>query len=109
MTATGREAEELGRWRFADGVAPDAACLDGHFPGDPVVPAAALLAQAALSMADAGLAVAEIRRAKFLRPLRPGRPFEIVARASASGVSIRWLGEEGTLAEATGALRPVDA
>lgn len=74
-----------------------------------MVPGAALLARGALAMADAGMPLAGIRRVKFLRPLRPGRPFEIVARASARGVSIRWTGEEGTLAEASASLRAADA
>jgi len=63
-------------------VAPDHACLPGHFPGQPLVPGVMLLEQVArLVRARHGLRVTRIVEAKFLAPLEPGRE----ARVSVSG------------------------
>ncbi len=48
---------------------------EGHFPGNPVIPGAVLLAETLGAIAAAAgldLAVARIRSAKFLAPARPG-------------------------------------
>jgi len=44
----------------------------GHFPGNPLVPAAELIAWAMTVAEAAGVATACIARAKFLLPVRPG-------------------------------------
>ncbi len=47
----------------------------GHFPGDPIAPAALILCEvldAARSLASDTAVVAGIDRAKFVSPLRPG-------------------------------------
>jgi 3-hydroxymyristoyl/3-hydroxydecanoyl-(acyl carrier protein) dehydratase len=52
----------------------DHPCLEGHFPGRPVVPAVVIL-DAVLSEADRlrpGLCATELSHAKFQRPLEPG-------------------------------------
>jgi 3-hydroxyacyl-[acyl-carrier-protein] dehydratase len=57
--------------RFA-GDHPSAA---GHFPGNPIIPGAALLDVALSAVAvprGGGLAACAIRAAKFLHPVRPG-------------------------------------
>jgi 3-hydroxymyristoyl/3-hydroxydecanoyl-(acyl carrier protein) dehydratase len=64
-------------------VAADHPMLPGHFPGDPIVPGAWLLAQV-IDDAGAWLAaqppvrrVAGVRSVKFLQPLRPEQRFVI--------------------------------
>jgi 3-hydroxyacyl-[acyl-carrier-protein] dehydratase len=55
--------------------APDYAAAQGHFPGNPIIPGAALLDEVMQAMeAEAGhsFAACEIRSAKFLHPVRPG-------------------------------------
>ena len=56
-------------------IAAGAACLDGHFPGRPLVPAVVLLDEAcALARAHTGaLRLARVLHAKFLRPVGPGQ------------------------------------
>lgn len=53
--------------------------LPGHFPGNPIVPGAYLLAWAVqqadiwLTVQNDGRRVVSVARVKFLRPLRPGQ------------------------------------
>lgn len=55
-------------------VADDDPCLDGHFPGEPIVPAVVILdAVIAFASEHNGSEVVAIERCKFLRPLRPGQ------------------------------------
>ena len=53
----------------------DHPALPGHFPGNPIIPGALLLSEAAQAIA-AELAAApellQVQAAKFLRPVRPG-------------------------------------
>lgn len=77
-------------WQVPGGIPATAPCLDGHFPGDPIVPGAVLLGHAALGLARAGLTIAALRRVSFLHPLRPDQDFAIAVRRQGQGAEIRW-------------------
>lgn len=67
--------------------APDHPTGVGHFPNNPIIPGALLLAQV-LSALDANCALAgrrEIRQVKFLHPVRPGDHCVIRWRRLAGG------------------------
>jgi 3-hydroxymyristoyl/3-hydroxydecanoyl-(acyl carrier protein) dehydratase len=59
----------------------------GHFPGNPIIPGALLLALALRALLPPGGARPpwELRQAKFLRPVRPGDRVEIRWRAGLDG------------------------
>jgi 3-hydroxymyristoyl/3-hydroxydecanoyl-(acyl carrier protein) dehydratase len=61
----------------------DAPCLSGHFPGRPVVPAVAILAEL-ISWAEreTGQAIAGVRSARFRRPLLPGVTWRVDLEAT---------------------------
>ena len=53
----------------------DHPAAQGHFPGNPTVPGALLLSEAAQAIAadlDSAPALCQVRSAKFLHPVRPG-------------------------------------
>lgn len=54
----------------------DAACLDGHFPGRPVIPGVVLLDAALTAFGLSG--PVRIAQAKFLRPCAPGMPLDML-------------------------------
>lgn len=89
-------------WRaeIPQGVSADAACLDGHFPGNPIVPGAVLLALAARELEAEGFEVSKLGRMKFLQPLLPGRPLTIAFEIKHSRATATWLDEETVLARA---------
>lgn len=72
------------RYRFAAGFAG----FDGHFPGDPVLPAVIQLL-AALLLAERvegrRLRLAAVPSAKFLRPVRPGEEIVVTCRVRSEG------------------------
>lgn len=88
-------------WSFPRGVPADASCFEGHFPMDPIVPGAYLLALAQARLENAGWQIASARRVKFQAPLRPGEAFELHAVPSASGATLRWLRSDTKIAEAS--------
>lgn len=59
------------------GFPADSLFLDGHFPGNPIVPGAVLLGQLARCLRPTGRGLARVDRMKFLRTLGPDTPFEI--------------------------------
>lgn len=88
------------RWTAPGGIPAGASCLDGHFPGSPIVPGAVLLAHAANVLRGAGQGIAAVRRMKFLQPLGPETPFELRIDPTGTGARITWHAGERTLAEA---------
>lgn len=77
---------------FALTIAPDHPAFAGHFPGQPVLPGVALLAEVLEAvLADPALAalvgpVPCIGAAKFLAPVRPGAQLTIELSGSAHGL-----------------------
>ncbi len=69
-------------------IAPDHPACAGHFPGNPIVPGAWLLAAVAQQIAAAagpGYATAAVKSAKFFHPVRPGESVDIDYALSAQG------------------------
>lgn len=62
-------------------VAADHPMLAGHFPGNPIVPGAWLLAWVVAAVAERRT-VKGVKRVKFLRPLAPEQLFECALRES---------------------------
>jgi 3-hydroxyacyl-[acyl-carrier-protein] dehydratase len=60
-------------------IAPDHPAFAGHFPGNPILPGAWLLAEVVREITAAAGAAApcSIKSAKFFRPVRPGDSVEI--------------------------------
>ena len=73
------------RFCSPSGFPADSRCLDGHFPGNPIVPGAVILAYLAGRLAETGRALARIERMKFQRVLLPGVPFEVRLTSGAGG------------------------
>lgn len=67
---------------------PDHPAAQGHFPGNPIIPGAALLSET-LRLIESELGHSllpfEIRSAKFFRPTRPGDRVVIEFTGSAAG------------------------
>lgn len=80
-------------------VDPAHPALAGHFPGNPIVPAAMLLRFVALTLEHAGHVLTTIERIKFLRPVRPGEQIEVtVAPIDDTRGSIEMMVDGGTVA-----------
>lgn len=95
--------------RRALDVPADHPAYAGHFPGRPLLPAVALLAEvlAALESASArGLAQWTIAQAKFTRPVTPGTPLTL-AHDPAGQASVRFevSSPEGVVASGVAAAR----
>ncbi len=94
----------------------DDPCLDGHFPGNPLVPGVVVLDFAAHALPGAlpprdgdGAAaqVAGVAQVKFASPLRPGEPFTIEYRTlpEATCVGFRCTSADRLIAEGVFLLR----
>ena len=88
-------------WQYPSGIPASANCLEGHFPGNPIVPGAYLLALAEACLSDAGWRIASVRRVKFRAPLRPEEAFALSAIPTVRGVSLQWIRSGLKIAEAT--------
>ena len=68
--------------------APDHPTATGHFPGNPIIPGALLLAEVLAAIAKANgseRASCTVKSAKFQHPVRPGDRVDIEYRNTASG------------------------
>ncbi|WP_024868492.1 dehydratase [Pseudoxanthomonas suwonensis] len=81
-------------------IPPDHPCLDGHFPGRPLVPGVVLLEHVlqAIEAAHAPAAPLRLPQVKFLRPLLPGQVAEVVLDGAAPRWRFEVRGEDGVLA-----------
>ncbi len=92
----------------SDGICAKSRFLDGHFPGNPIVPGAVLLGLAEQALQDIGYEIKTIQRLKFLRQLSPDQPYEIEIEMSLPRARIAWISGTETLADARVELRPTD-
>lgn len=90
---------------FEQGVPNNAPCLDGHFPGNPIVPGAVLLGMAETALAERGITIARVQRIKFLRPLAPDTSVEISVVGDDNSATIHWNSPKENLAQARVALQ----
>jgi 3-hydroxymyristoyl/3-hydroxydecanoyl-(acyl carrier protein) dehydratase len=106
------EASELDavdyRFSLPSGFPKDSCFLDGHFPGNPIVPGAVILGTLAARLAAVDLAVARVIRMKFIRLLRPNVPIEITVVSKGRGVHAEFRDGEGVVASASLLLRRRD-
>ena len=104
------------RFCLPDGFPEDSRFLDGHFPGNPIVPGAVILGYLAARLAAVDLAIAKVTRMKFIRLLRPEVPMEITVVSKGRGVQAEFRPEfraefrdgEGVVASASLVLRGRD-
>lgn len=80
-------------------VPAEAACLDGHFPGNPLVPGVVILdTLVRLAEQTPGLRVTGIRQCKFLQPLYPDMRCTLECLPPVDGVmQFRGTGVDGTV------------
>lgn len=94
--------------RVSDAVSPRNPALPGHFPGNPVVPGALLLARVVNAVKAAfDRSVETIAVAKFHTPLKPAEQFEIeLSRLDDDIIKFRVLRDETLIASGKLKTRP---
>jgi 3-hydroxymyristoyl/3-hydroxydecanoyl-(acyl carrier protein) dehydratase len=95
-------------WQSPAGFPADSRCLDGHFPGRPIVPGAVTLAFLAARLAETGRAIARVERMKFQRTLGPGVPFDVRLTHADGQSRADWRDAQGVFASARLVLRRDD-
>ena len=98
------EAERV--FTHPQGFPADSPFLEGHFPGNPVVPGAMMLGYLADCLSGVGLAIDRVRRMKFRRPLPPGRAIEVKLVERDGEASVEFRDADGVVASGTLVLRP---
>jgi len=93
---------------FDDGAPIGAPFLDGHFPGNPIVPGAVLLGYAAHALSEQRREIASVVRMKFLRPLLPGVPFIVEIAETTDSTTLVWQSDGSVFAKARVILRGHD-
>jgi 3-hydroxymyristoyl/3-hydroxydecanoyl-(acyl carrier protein) dehydratase len=78
----------------------DHPCLAGHFPGRPLVPGVVLLERVleAIELGHGPVCRLRVPQVKFLQPLLPGRPAQVVVDGAAPRWRFEVRGEAGVLA-----------
>ena len=84
-------------------VRPDLPYLEGHFPGNPILPAIAIIdASAYLLQQDLGVkkwTVKSVMSAKFMSPIMPGQTVQIAWQLVSEGVwKVNWSNEDSSKA-----------
>lgn len=74
--------------------------LDGHFPGNPIVPGAVILGYLAARLAESGLSILRVNRMKFLRPLLPDTPMEVLLHQRGDAMRVDFRDADGVFATA---------
>lgn len=92
----------------SSGIALDAPFLQGHFPGNPIVPGAVLLGFSTKALLDLGYEITQIQRMKFKKPLLPCQPFEISFEKGGTISKLIWSSAGDVLADARVMLRKTD-
>ena len=93
-------------FRNPSGFPAESRFLDGHFPGNPIVPGAVILAYLAARLAAEGRRLAGVDRIKFQRVLPPDVPFEIRLTSGATACRAEFHDAKGVFATARVVLRP---
>jgi len=95
-------------FRHETGFARDSRFLDGHFPGNPIVPGAIIIAYLSQRLAENRVSVASIDRMKFMRPLSPDTPFDVEAAINDGSGRVLFIDAEGVFASARVAVSGLD-
>lgn len=90
------------------GMPRDRRFFDGHFPGNPIVPGAVLLAQLSADLAERGQRITQVIRMKFVRPLGPDQPFQISISRAGENWRADFTDADGPLARAAIKVEPLD-
>ena len=96
------------QFQHGPGFARDRRFFEGHFPDNPIVPGAVLLAQLSADLATQGQRVTRVIRMKFLRPLGPDQPFDIALTPAGQDWRADFRDADGAFARAVVQIAPID-